>query len=189
MSRSTSASPPEPATLSQPSPLQFMLEDGSQTVTIRPIEPDDKQLLANGMLALSDRSIRQRFLSPRTSLTSQELVYLTEVDGSDHFALIATRADREDVPAAVARYIRLEDDPLTAEAAVLVADDLQGVGLGRALSKVLADTARENGITSFTATMQSDNIAAHKLMATINSRFKQRFQGNGVDELSVELGE
>ena len=67
---------------------------------------------------------------------------------------------------AVARYVRLPDDPDAAEVAIVVADDWQGRGRRLPAGRRAALAARRaaRGIRRFTATMASDNVAAHRLM-------------------------
>jgi RimJ/RimL family protein N-acetyltransferase len=142
------------------------LEDGID-VEIRPIRPDDKTLLAEGMRHLSERSAYQRFLGPKHELTPRELRYLTEVDFRDHVAFVAIACDEPDVLAGVGRWVRLHADPEVAEIAFVVADDLQRRGLGTALGEALADAARERGVKRFVATMLPDNLAAHPLFARV----------------------
>ena len=142
------------------------LEDGID-VEIRPIRPDDKTLLAEGMRHLSERSAYQRFLGPKHELTARELRYLTEVDFRDHVAFVAVRPEEPDVLVGVGRWIRLASDPEVAEIAFVVADDLQRRGLGTALGETLADAARERGVKRFVATMLPDNLAAHRLFARV----------------------
>jgi RimJ/RimL family protein N-acetyltransferase len=165
--------------------MLFTLTGGSQ-VWIRPIRPTDKRLLADGLALLSEDTIHKRFLSPKPSLSRAELRYLTELDGQDHFALIAVRAD-DGTMAGVARFVRLPDQPETAEAAITVGDCLQGEGLGRQLAVMLADAARERGIERITATMLSDNVPAHRLMATIAERLSTGPHEGGAHELTLDL--
>jgi RimJ/RimL family protein N-acetyltransferase len=165
--------------------MLFTLTGGSQ-VWIRPIRPTDKRLLADGLALLSEDTIYKRFLSPKPSLSRAELRYLTELDGHDHFALIAVRSD-DGTMAGVARFVRLPDQPETAEAAITVGDRLQGEGLGGQLAVMLADAARERGIKRFTATMLSDNVAAHRLMATIAERLSAGPHEGGAQELTLDL--
>lgn len=139
-------------------------------VRVRPIRPEDKLLLADGHKRLSPETIQRRFLAPKPKLSQAELRYLTEVDGCDHFALVAVRCDRPDFLLAVARFVRLEDDPATAEAAIVVADPLQRQGLGKNLALMLADEARARGIQRFQATFLADNIPAQRLMEALSER-------------------
>ena len=55
------------------------LRDGSQ-VLVRPIKPDDKQALVEGLDRLSSESRYRWFLRPVTRLSERELRYLTEID-------------------------------------------------------------------------------------------------------------
>ena len=56
------------------------------------------------------------------------LSYLTEIDGDNHFALIAIERDRPDRLVAVARFVRYRDRPTEAEFAITVHDPYQGRG-------------------------------------------------------------
>ena len=163
------------------------LPDGAPVV-IRPIRPDDKGLLSDGLRRLSPQSAQRRFLTPKRSFSRTELRYLTEVDGRDHVALVA------EYPCypmrrliAVARFVKLSDRPAAAEVAVTVADEWQGRGLGSLLGEHLAHLARNRGITRFTATMASENRPAHRLMAKLTEHLEQHHVGGGVDELELDL--
>jgi len=120
-------------------PARLTLLDGS-TVRVRPIRPGDKQRLLEGFERLSPESRYRRFLSPVPRLSDRALRYLTEVDHHDHEALIGIAHDCSGV--GVARFVRSEEDPELAEAAVTVVDDWQGRGLGTALLVLLAERAR-----------------------------------------------
>jgi GNAT superfamily N-acetyltransferase len=158
-------------------------------VFVRPIYPGDKDQLAEGLKNLSLESVHKRFLGPKPTFTEAELRYLTEVDGHDHFALVALPAGEPDDIVAVARFIRLADDPLAAEAAITVCDEYQGVGLGSLLARRLADAAREHGVERLTATMASDNRAALRLMRQIDERLSTQRLGSSVTEIVAELAD
>ena len=163
------------------------LPDGAP-VLIRPIRPDDKGMLADGLRRLSPQSVQRRFLTPKRSFSRAELRYLTEVDGRDHVALVAhDPGDPSRRLIAVARFVRHHGEPEAAEVAVTVADEWQGRGLGSMLGKHLAHSARNRGIRRFTATMASENKPAHRLMAKLTQQLKQHHVGGGVDELTLEL--
>jgi RimJ/RimL family protein N-acetyltransferase len=155
-------------------------------LTLRRITPQDKDGLVAGLGRLSERSVYQRFLAPKPRLTTSELRYLTEVDFVDHYALVAVLTRSPDVIVGVGRWVRSSDDPQAAEVAIVVADDLQGRGVGTRLGTALADAARERGVTRFTATILSGNRAAHRLMARISSQLEQT-RAHGVDELVVPV--
>src|SRR4051812_40849264 len=132
--------------------MDVELSDGTKLL-IRPIRPSDKALLAAGLTRLSEESVQRRFLGPKPSLSRAELRYLTEVDGRDHVAFVAVTQGWDGDVVAVGRWVRLVSDPRDAEAAIVVCDSLQGKGLGKTLARLLADTARERGVSRIHATM------------------------------------
>jgi acetyltransferase len=161
------------------------LKDGMR-VLIRPIHPSDRARLARSRGAFSDESMRRRFLAPKPHLTTTELRYLTEVDGEDHYAVVAVAPDDFNQILAVARFVRVAGDPATAEAAILVADDLQNKGLGKHLAHALADAARRRGIRRFTASMLPDNKPALALMRTLSERLESHYE-DGYREVVTEI--
>ena len=78
-------------------------------VSIRPIRPADRTLITSAVRYTSDRTYQRRFHGPRPRFSPRVVSYLTEVDGENHFALIATERDRPDRLVAVARFVRYRD--------------------------------------------------------------------------------
>lgn len=147
-----------------------VLRDG-RAVVLRLIRPDDKALLRRGFLALSPESRYRRFFSPKQDLSSDELRYLTEVDGVRHFALGALTPDEAD-GLGVARFIQLDGEPGVAEAAIAVADHAQGQGLGSLLFQRLVAAAIERGVARFRCEMLGTNAGMAELarsLATVAS--------------------
>ena len=163
--------------------MPLRLEDGTP-ITIREIRADDKDLIRAGYERLSERSRLRRFLGPKPRLTASDLRYLTEVDGLDHYAVVALWG-RDIV--GVARWVRLVDDPEEAEVAVVVGDALQGKGLGKTLARNLADTARARGIRRIRASILADNPPAMALMRLIAGRLTDGGYEGGVHEVVGEL--
>jgi acetyltransferase len=163
------------------------LPDGTE-ILIRPIRADDKRLLVNGLSQLSETTIQRRFLSGKSRLSKAELRYLTEVDGHDHVALVAENPTGPGrCLIAVARYVRLPEDPTAAEAAIVVGDDWHGRGLGSLLATQLARSARANGIERFTATMASDNVPAQRLMRKLTRELQFERMSHGVSDVTLDL--
>jgi nucleotide-binding universal stress UspA family protein len=157
------------------------LRDGSRLL-IRPIEPDDREALAEGHRRLSPESQYRRFFGPKPELHERDLDYLTQVDHHDHEALVALDSvTLEGV--GVARYVRT--GPGVAEPAIVVADDWQGRGVARLLLDALADRAREEGIRRFDAPVLASNTEAIRVMERLG-RTTVRPQGREV-ELRVDL--
>src|SRR4051794_197124 len=110
-----------------------------ERLTARPIRPDDKDALVAFFARLSPESRRRRFLAPKPRLTARDLVFLTEVDGRAHVALVAL--DREGAIVGVARYAGWPNRPERADVAFAVADDWHGRGLATVLGDRLVEHA------------------------------------------------
>jgi RimJ/RimL family protein N-acetyltransferase len=162
------------------------LPDGTR-ILIRPIEATDKLRLSVALSRLSRETIRRRFLAAKPRLTQAELRYLTEVDGRDHIALVATPAADPESIVAVARCVRLPDAPDTAEFAIVVGDPLQGRGLGSLLARELATAARSAGIRRFSATMAEENLAVRRLIAHFTRTLEREHTSHGVRDVIVTL--
>lgn len=144
--------------------MEIVTTKSGREIVIRPITADDARGLRLAYERLSPQSKFQRFLTSKPNLTAADARYLSEVDGDDHLALLATPVDRPNYILGVGRYVRLAEDPQAAEFAVVVGDPFQSEGIGSALVELLAQTARSRGITRFTATMLADNKPAHRLL-------------------------
>ena len=168
--------------------MLHQLRDGTR-VLIRPIQPGDKARLEEGLANLSAETIRLRFLAAKPRFTRSELRYLTEVDGINHVALVAVLLDDPDRLVAVARAVRLQDRPDTAEMAIVVGDPFQGQGLGVILARRLSQAARAVGIRRFAASLLPENQAIRRLMWHIAHELEDDHLEAGLREIVVELAE
>jgi RimJ/RimL family protein N-acetyltransferase len=158
-----------------------------ERIEIRPIRPDDREALADGLRRLSAESRYRRFFSPLDELSEQQLTYLTEVDHHDHEALVAVEAGTEQ-GIGVARFVRSKGDPGVAEVAVAVADDWQGRGIGSELLHRLTERAREEGISRFSGSILEENRPMRELMAEVGD-VRVIDRAAGTIDVEVELPE
>ncbi|CAN5229943.1 bifunctional GNAT family N-acetyltransferase/acetate--CoA ligase family protein [soil metagenome] len=128
-----------------------VLRDGG-TAHIRPIRPEDAQLLVDFYEKVSDESKYYRFFSPHPNLSGREVERFTVVDNIGRVALILTLQDQM---IAVGRYETVA--PGEAEVAFLVQDAHQGRGIGQILLEHLAQAGRERGVEKFVAEVLPDN--------------------------------
>ena len=158
------------------------LADGS-SLQLRPLEPDDGELLVRLFFRLSPETVYRRFLSPIPDPYRPEMRRLLEVDHRRREALAALS---EGEVVAVARYARDAADPDVAEIAIVVEDGWQGRGLGRLLTRRLAALARRRGIAAFHATMMGDNRPALRLLRGLSEGARFRWS-TGEIEAEVPL--
>jgi RimJ/RimL family protein N-acetyltransferase len=144
------------------------LADGLR-VAARFQRPEDAEALVGGFEHLSESSLARRFLGAKTRLTSADLDQLVgSVDQVDHVALMLFWRRREhDVLIGEGRFIRLPEQPEDAEVAVTIADEAQGMGAARFLTRILADLALERGVERFVADLLPYNEAARRLVCSV----------------------
>ena len=136
-------------------------------ISVRPVRPDDRLRILGALAYTSANTYYRRFHAPKLHFSETELTQLTQVDGHDHIALIATERDRPDRLVAIARCVRDAHSPTEAELAITVHDPYQRRGIGRQMLTLLADAARENGITRLHANVQFDNEAMIALLDSV----------------------
>ena len=164
----------------------YLLRDGT-AVAVRPIRSDDADRLRESHARLSPESKYRRFLSAKPELTVADARYLVDIDGCDHFALVATLDDEAESIIAVARFVRLPEHPETAEFAIVVADAYQHQGLATELMKRLGGAAAQRGVKRFRATMLSDNLATRKLLEQVACGPLRERRHGGTCEVDIDL--
>ncbi len=154
---------------------------------LRHIQPTDKEELRRGFLALSPESRYRRFFGA-VDLDERALAYLTEVDGVDHVAIVATTESldlKSERGIGVARFIRSKTDRAAAEAAVTVVDDMQLQGVGTLLTRALALAAHERGIERFRCEVLESNDAVVRALCDVGAKTVDRGAGTLVLDVPV----
>ncbi len=128
-----------------------------QRITVRPILPLDAAKFQAFVRNLSDASRSNRFLHSLRELPGQMLQRLTRIDYRTHMALVA-EIMREGVQVIIAEA-RYACDPESgsAELAVAVADDWQGLGLAKVLIRRLIGHAASVGFSRLTGETRASN--------------------------------
>jgi acetyltransferase len=143
-------------------PTTYNLPNG-EPVTIRPIHPNDAPLLVRMFHRLSPRSRRLRFHSYTGNMPQEriwrEAIALSDLDPELQAALVAVHQDDEgERIAGVARFARARPGDVQAEAAIIVRDDFQKMGLGSQLLRLLVPLALDMGVKRFCAWVMAENI-------------------------------
>ena len=147
----------DPALGAEPAEEIITLADGGR-ILVRGLLPSDRSELAQRYRELSPATRRLRFFNAPDHLSERVLDYLMDVDHRDRAAVAAFALDEDSHPGVgIARYVRDRSDQTCAEAAVTVLDAYQGRGIGTALLRSLADTARANEIATVTASVMWEN--------------------------------
>jgi GNAT superfamily N-acetyltransferase len=142
--------------------IQIPLRDGS-VAEVRPLAPEDRPLLVEGLSRMSEQSRFARFGSGISNLSEAELRYLTEVDQVSH---VAWGAIIDGEPAGVGRYILGADT--VAEIAITVVDQFQRRGLGTVLFEALVASARASGIEEFRFSIEPWNRSVPRMLPGVD---------------------
>jgi GNAT superfamily N-acetyltransferase len=140
---------------------EVTFKDGT-IVRLRPIRPEDDQILVESFRRLSPESVYQRFFTALPELSPVMARYLASVNFTNRFALVAEVGAEL---AGVARYERTAD-PAVVELGLVVLDAWQSRGLGRILLRAILDAATANGIHHFRADVLAENRRMLRLLAT-----------------------
>jgi GNAT superfamily N-acetyltransferase len=164
-----------------------VLHDGTPVV-LRHVRPDDAGELRASFDRLSPTSRYRRFMAGVQELSDEMVRYLTQVDGHDHVAIVATGAlagAGAERGLGIARFVRMKDDPTVAEAALTVIDDMQKKGLGRMLAIALARAALERGITHFRGEILADNAPVRALLDEVGATVRPVEEGSLVFDIEL----
>ncbi|RTL72200.1 MAG: N-acetyltransferase [Hyphomicrobiales bacterium] len=146
--------------------MHLAREGHTARVLVRPLLPQDRPLASAFFAGLSSSARRDRFMSPVREVATPLLERLTEVDHADHVALVAEvfEEDRE-VLIGEARYVRSADGR-SAEFAVTIAEDWQGLGLARTMLARLACHAARAGVE----VLRGETLAGNAVMLHLARR-------------------
>ena len=144
--------------------------------TIRPIHPDDAQMLQALVRGLSPESRYFRFASALPELPLRMLARFTLIDYDCEMALVAVLKQRhaeadgsvreEERIVGVSRIVT-NPDGTSCEFALVVADDFVGQGLGSRLMLSIMEAARSQGLSEVMGLILTNNAPMLRLMANL----------------------
>lgn len=158
-------------------------KDGTK-VFLRPLKLTDESLVRDLFYKLSPSSVHYRFFQMLKAMPHEKLQELLRVDYEADMALVVLTSAGEDAQMVGIAHYRSDPQSNFAEAAFLVRDDWQGKGIGTALMKTLASTARSHGIHGFTADVLMENHGMMRIFHKCGYSVESDLEG-GVYELRI----
>ena len=144
----------------------WQLPDGTD-ITIRPIRPEDAEMVQEFVRNLSEEAKYFRFMNTMHELSQTMLVRFTQIDYDREMALIAvTEENGKEVEIGVCRYA-INPDGESCEFALVVSDQWQHKAIGHKLMAGLIDAARDKGLKTMEGEVLADNRNMLKLVATL----------------------
>lgn len=163
---------------------EVTLRDGSH-VLLRPIRPEDADMEAAFVRALSPQSRYLRFMEHMTELSTSMLIRFTQIDYDREMALVALvpGPDGDPLQVGVARYITNPDGE-SCDFGLVVSDDWQGRGLGRVLMQALMDCAAARGLRRIDGQVMAANRGMLQLLERLG--FSRRIDPDDTALVLVE---
>lgn len=160
-----------------PAELESRETFGGLEVFFRPIRPSDERMLRDFFYSHSAETVYQRYHSPLRSLEPKQIQELCTLDYDERMAIVGlVREQGVEKMVAVGRYA-LDRASGSAEAALVVHDELQGRGIGYYLLRRLVEIARERGVQTFVGYVLAGNVRMlnlfHRLGLPIETRLEQ----------------
>jgi RimJ/RimL family protein N-acetyltransferase len=154
-------------------------------VHIRSMRVDDADRLVAFHGRLSRETVYLRFFNSHTRLTPDEIHRFTHLDGTNRVALVATVGpspcgDSSEI-VGIGAFDRMAGEARTAEVAFVIADQLQGQGLGTALLHRLVLRAVDAGISCLYAQTFPENHAMKDVLRHAGYPYRCRFDRGLVD--------
>lgn len=142
------------------------LADGTD-ILIRPIRPEDAEIVQDFVRNLSQESRYMRFMQALRELTPDMLVKLTQIDYDRDMAFVALSQQGDEVSKiGIVRY-SINPDHTSCEFALAISDQWQNRGLGRLLMNTIMDMARDRGLRTIEGEVLSNNSNMLRLMKNI----------------------
>lgn len=158
-----------------------------ELVTLRPIRPEDAAIEQAFVRALSPASRQFRFMNTLRELTPQMLARFTQIDYEREMAFIATvEEDGREREIGVVRYIP-DSDGESCEFALVIADEWQRRGLGRAMMARLIEVARSRGLREMHGHVSAANSPMLELCRKLGFRSSESPEGAQMRLLSLPL--
>lgn len=157
----------------------WQLADG-KNITIRPIRPEDAEIEQAFVRGLSEEARYFRFMFSVQELSQTMLLRFTQIDYSREMALIAVTFEQDkEIELGVARFA-INPEGESCEFALVIADAMQGKGLGQKLMTALMDAARAKGLKVMAGEVLKTNANMLKLMNRLGFSVEDRLDDDNI---------
>jgi GNAT superfamily N-acetyltransferase len=138
-------------------------------IRVGSVLPNNKEQISKSLRDMSAESIRNRFLGSKKEFSVAELEYLSNLDGTNHYAIGIEEREKPFRGIAIARMVRTASETPEAEIAITIIDDYQALGMGTVLMKMMVLAAAERSVERLSFTFLPQNEGIIKLINKIGS--------------------
>ena len=155
---------------------------GGGRYSVRPIHPDDAEMLQDFVRRMSPESRYFRFVSTMRELSLKMLAKFTLIDYDREMALVAVWRERTPSESGgfteteriigVSRYVT-NPDLSTCEFSLAISDEFNGQGLGSRMMLSIMDVARSKGLKQIEGLVLTNNAPMLKLMRSLEFEIRK----------------
>ena len=157
----------------------------SWRIFVRPIRPDDEDLIRDHLVHVRKEDLRPRFFDSIKEFSHQFITRLIDLDYARAMAFVAIdEATKE--PLGV---VRLHSDTPheTGEYAILLRSDLKGRGLGWSLMQLIIEYAKSEGLKQISGQILQGNTVMLKMCRELGFETKTDPDDRGLREVTLTL--
>jgi acetyltransferase len=182
-----------PRTAIRPYPAKYQstwtLKNGDP-VLVRPIRPEDEPMMVKFHESLSERTVYQRYLQMlklSQRVAHERLTRICFIDYARQIAMVVTHKNAETGEEEILGVGRLQGlRAAESEFAIVLADHMQGQGLGSELLRRLIEIGRAEGVSTIVADILTENIAMQKVCQKLGFQLTREL-GDPVVQARLEL--
>lgn len=156
-----------------------------ERIEIRPIRPEDESLYGKFIEHLSPEDIRFRFFSPRREFPHEFIARFTQIDYARAMAFIALDPHSGEMLGVV--RMSADKNYETAEFAIIVRNDKQRAGIGRALMEHLIAYARAEKLSKLSGHVLATNTGMIALCRSLGLKQRHDRDDPGIVHVFLRL--
>ncbi|KJC48715.1 hypothetical protein UP09_08205 [Bradyrhizobium sp. LTSP885] len=172
----------------RPYPSQWerhiVLEE-SWRIFVRPIRPDDEDLIRDLLVHVNKQDLRLRFFDSIREFSHQFIARMTELDYARAMAFIAIDEASNETLGVVQLYTDATHE--TGEYAIVLRSDLKGRGLGWSLMQLIIEYAKSESLKRISGQILQENAVMLKMCRELGFEIKTDAEDRGLCDVTLTL--
>ncbi|GAA5784790.1 acetyltransferase [Chitiniphilus shinanonensis] len=156
-------------------------------IVIRPVRPEDAEMMARFVAELSDETRYNRYMNTLKTLPQSMLARFTQMDYAREVALVATMGEGDDERILGVSRFTVNPDYDSCEFAIVIADTMQGKGLGARLMEALFAAARDMNLELVEGEVLSSNKTMLNFMKRLGFEIHKHPEDSGLKWVVKQL--
>ncbi|KJC62228.1 hypothetical protein UP10_02445 [Bradyrhizobium sp. LTSPM299] len=157
----------------------------SWRIFVRPIRPDDEDLIRDLLVHVNKEDLRLRFFDSIREFSHQFIARMTELDYARAMAFIAIDEASNETLGVVQLYTDATHE--TGEYAIVLRSDLKGRGLGWSLMQLIIEYAKSERLKRISGQILQENTVMLKMCRELGFEIKTDAEDCGLCDVTLTL--